>query len=242
MSERAVSEVLSYILIFGVVMTAISIVYSQVYTSTVETSQKFKVEGIRESFKKIYNVFVLSVYGGAALQQIQIELQGGTISVENCTYVSINIGNEPYSIYTKSLNYQLGNYRISFENGALWESYYGYNRSVQTPSIYIKSVQVPQASGVDQVFVIVINEIDGDVTVSGEGSIVIIFNSSLQSSALYKEKDVTINITSPFADLWEGYFRNFGSVSRENNTVIFNKHADTLILTIYKTNVSTRGI
>jgi hypothetical protein len=59
---------------------------------------------------------------------------------------------------------------------------------------------------------------------------------------LYKEKDVTISITSPFADLWEGYFRNFGSVRRENNTVIFNEHADTVILTIYKTNVSTRSI
>uniref|UniRef100_A0A7J2TI68 Uncharacterized protein n=1 Tax=Archaeoglobus fulgidus TaxID=2234 RepID=A0A7J2TI68_ARCFL len=242
MNERAVSEVLGYILIFGVVMSVISFVYLQVYQSIVETSQKFKIEGIRESFRKIYNVFILSVYGGANLQQIQIELQGGTLSVENSTHISVKIGNESYYFYTKSLNYQLGNYRISFENGALWESYYGYNRSVQTPSIYIKNVQVPQASGVDWVFVIVLNQIEGDIAVSGEGSVVILFNSSLLTSGLYKDRDVVLEINSPFAELWEEYLNRFGDVIRENNTVRFTKHADTLILTVYKTEVTTKNI
>jgi len=242
MNEKAVSEVLSYILIFGVVITVISIVYSQVYTSTLETSQKFRIEGIRESFKKIYNVFVFSVYGGANVQQIQMELQGGTLSIENSTRVDIVIGDESFEFYTKSLNYQLGSYRTAFENGALWESYYGYKRSLQSPGIYIKSVPVPQASGSDTVLIIVLNQIEGDTSVSGEGSLVLLFNSSLTTSGLYREKDVTLEITSPFADLWESYLLKMGSVEREGDTVTLKTRANTVVLTVYTTEITTKGI
>lgn len=243
MGEKAVSEVFSYMLIFGIVIFAISMVYSQVYTSTLETSQKFKVEGIRESFKKIYNVFALSVYGGASLQQIQIELQGGTLAVENKTHIAIRIGDESFDLYPRSLSYQLGDYMISFESGALWESYYGYSKTVQTPAIYIKTVQVPQASGTERVLVIVIDELENDVSVSGEGLLVILFNSSLDTSRIYSGgKEVEFTITSPYAALWEEYLSNFGSVSRDSDTVTMETRAGTVVFTVYKTNVETNRI
>ncbi len=241
MSEKAVSEVFSYMLIFGIVIFTISMVYSQVYTSTVETSHKFRIEGIRESFKKIYNVFVLSVYGGANVQQIQIELQGGSLKVENSTHVTLRVGDESFDLYLKSLNYQLGSYQISFENGALWESYYGYNKTVQTPAIYIKIVQVPQASGNERVLVIVINKLENDLSITGEGSLVILFNSSLEASRLYTRGQVIeFEITSPYAELWEEYLSNFGDVIRDNNTVKLETTAGTVVLTVYKTRVETK--
>lgn len=243
MSEKAVSEVFSYMLIFGIVMAAISIVYIQVYSSTIETSQKFKVEGIRESFRKIYNVFILSVYGGASLQQIQIELQGGRMFTENSTYVRVKIGNEVFEFYPKSLNYQLGDYRISFENGALWDSYYGYNRSIQTPAIYIKTVQIPHASGMEKVLVVVINELESEISVGGEGSLLIVFNSTLETSKLYSGgKDVEFEVKSPYAELWEEYLRSFGMVDLFNDTVKLETFSGSVILTVYNTNITIRQI
>ncbi|MCS7143936.1 MAG: hypothetical protein NZ879_02820 [Archaeoglobaceae archaeon] len=243
MNEKAVSEVFSYMLIFGIVIATISIVYTQVYTSTIETSQKFKVEGIRESFRKIYNVFVLSVYGGASVQQIQIELQGGRLFTENSTYVRVKVGDDTFEFYTRSLNYQLGDYRISFENGALWDGYYGYNRSVQTPAIYIKTVQVPQASGMEKVLVLVFNDLENEVSVAGEGALLIVFNSTLETSKLYSGgKNVEFEVKSPYADLWEEYLRNFGTVDRLNNTVKLETFSGSVILTVYKTNITIRHI
>lgn len=243
MNEKAVSEVFSYMLIFGIVIATIGIVYTQVYTSTMETSHKFKVEGIRESFRKIYNVFVLSVYGGASVQQIQIELQGGHLFTENRTYVRVKIGDENFEFYTKSLNYQLGDYRISFENGALWDGYYGYNRSVQTPTIYIKTVQVPQASGMEKVLVIVLNELESDISIAGEGSVLIVFNSTLETSRLYSGgKNVEFEVKSPYADLWENYLSNFGTVDRFDNTVKLETLSGSVILTVYKTDIKIRQI
>lgn len=248
MDEKGVSETLGYMMILGVVLILISIVYVQVYSTTIDTAEKFRMISMRESFRKIYDVFALSLYGGANLQQIQLELQGGSFYILNNTTVEILVEsegvNDNYVFNLRSLNYEFGDFRISFENGALLEEYYNYSNFVQPPSIYIKPVQSLEASGsMERVIVLVLNEIESNVSVSGGGSIVMIFNSSLKSSKIYPATgNATLTITSDFPELWMNYFNELGgSVSRVGNNQInvhltFNK----LVLTVYTTNVTIK--
>lgn len=249
MDEKAVSETLGYIMILGVVLLLISMVYVQVYNTTIENTEKFKIISMRESFRKIYDVFVLSLYGGASLQQIQLELQGGNFYVTNIATMDIYVFSsdrgliDSHSFNLGSLNYELGNFRISFENGALLEDYYGYRKFVQQPSIYLKSVQSLQASGgVERVLVLVLNTIASNVSVGGSGSIVMTFNSSMNLSKMYPTTGkVVINVTSDYLELWADYFRDLGgSISESDNSISVEITFNKLILTVYTTNVTIK--
>ncbi|MEM0215183.1 MAG: hypothetical protein QW384_04250, partial [Archaeoglobaceae archaeon] len=180
--------------------------------------------------------------------QIQLELQGGSFYIANNTTVEIVVESEntidTYVFNLRSLNYKIGNFRISFENGALLEEYYDYCKFVQPPSIYIKPVQSLEASGaMEKVLVLVLNEIESNLSVAGGGSIVMVFNSSLKSSRIYPSTGkIVLTVTSDYPELWMNYFSELGgSVSLVGNNQInaqltFNK----LVLAVYKTNVTVK--
>ncbi|MFN3384928.1 MAG: hypothetical protein ACK401_08570 [Archaeoglobaceae archaeon] len=249
MDEKAVSETMAYMMILGVVLFLISIVYVQVYNTTVDNAEKFKIISMRESFRKIYDVFVLSLYGGASLQQIQLELQGGAFYVTRNATMDIELFNDKgelidsHSFNLYSLNYEIGDFRISFENGALLEDYYDHRRFVQQPSIYLRSVQSPRASGeMETILVLVLNKIDSDVSVAGSGPIVMVFNSSMTLSRMYPTTGkVNLTVTSDYSELWANYFKDLGgSVFQSGNRVFVEITFNKIVLTVYTTNVTIK--
>uniref|UniRef100_A0A7J3M1U0 Uncharacterized protein n=1 Tax=Archaeoglobus fulgidus TaxID=2234 RepID=A0A7J3M1U0_ARCFL len=251
MDEKAVSETTGYIMILGIVMFLISIVYVQVYNTTIDTAEKFRVISIRESFRKIYDVFALSLYGGTSLQQIQLELQGGSFYITKNATIGLRIFDDNGTlidscvINLNSLNYELENFRISFENGGLIEDNYGYSKFMLEPSIYLRPVQSLEASGEkEKVLVLVLNEIESELSVSGSGSIVIVFNSSLNLSKMYPMTGrVILNIKSDYPELWKDYFeKKLGATvsSLDTNEIFIEITFNKLVVTVYKTNITLK--
>ncbi len=243
MNDKAVSEVVGYIFVFGIILTAVTYAYLNVNNLVKDTSDKYRVEGIRESFKRIQNVFFLSTYGGSPMQSIQVEFQGGRLYVANESNIKIRIGtSEIWNGYIGSLKYELGNYEVVIENGAIWENYYGYEKSVMDPRIFVKRIEVPGASGAKQtVVMVVVDKIKGNFSISGYGSVNLIFNSTVDR-IIYNTTtgNVTFSVTSPYYENWYDFFQELtGDSFKDPSTstawmvIPYNK----LIIAIYETKV-----
>uniref|UniRef100_A0A7C3M967 Uncharacterized protein n=1 Tax=Archaeoglobus fulgidus TaxID=2234 RepID=A0A7C3M967_ARCFL len=243
MNSKAVSEVVGYIFVFGIILTAVTYAYLNVNHLVKETTDKYRVEGIRESFKRVQNVFFLSVYGGAPLQSIQVEFQGGHLYIENKTTVRIEVENSPiWEGDVRALSYELGDYKIVIENGAIWEDFYGYKRTVMNPRIFVKKVEVPGASGANYtVVMVVVDRLVGDVSIAGYGSVNLVFNTSVER-VIYNTTPGYLNfsVSSPYYEKWYDFFQELtGDVFRDplTNTARMTVQYQKLIVTVYETEV-----
>lgn len=243
MNQRAVSEVLGYMLIMAIVIASISMVYMKVNSMVDNTSEMYISEGIRQSFKRILNVLTISTYGGAPLQSIQVELQGGTFWISNETRVNVTAGNISIERYTGSLNYRYEGFLISLENGGVWENYYGYERAIEEPRIFIHTTIAKNPSYSTRVVaVVVINQLVGDVSVSGRGSVKLIFNTtSVNVTAEDVGSVMNLTVTSPYAKLWYEFFETLpGDAYLDNstNTARLSVYVDRIVIAEYTTEVS----
>ncbi|WP_456478853.1 DUF7289 family protein [Geoglobus ahangari] len=243
MNSKGVSEVLGYILILGIVIVAISMVYLKTNSMVENTSKMFISEGIRQSFKRILNVVAISTYGGAPLQSIQVEMQGGTFWISNETKINITVGNLTLERYTGALNYRYEGLEVTLENGAVWERYYGYDRAIEEPRIFIHTSFAKSPSySTKVVAVVVINRLVGDVSVSGEGSVKLIFNTTSVNVTAEDVGDVmNLTITSPYAKLWYEFFDKLpgdAMLNNTTNTATLSVYVDRIVIAEYTTQVS----
>lgn len=167
MNSRAISETIGYIFITAIVIVAISTVYVSTYDMLQDTSEDHKVEGLRQSFKRVQNVLSLSTYGGAPLQSIQVEAQGGMFTVRNETRIkAVANSSTVFDEYIGSFNYRYGDLEVCLEGGAIWEDYYGHKNAVSSPRIFIHTTSTQDPSQASKtVVIIVLNKLKGEFSV-----------------------------------------------------------------------------
>jgi hypothetical protein len=251
MNTKAVSEVVGYIFVFGIIMTAVTFAYLNITNLVQDTSEKYRVEGLRESFRRIQNVFFLSTYGGAPLQSIQIEFQGGVLYIANNTRVRILFNDTPVvDEYVGTLNYKYKDYVVTVENVAVWEDYYGNKRTIMNPRIFVQRVQTQGPSGATQTIVmVVVSILKGNLSMSGEGSVNLIFNSSVREVIFNTTPGILrMEVTSDYAKNWCEFFHDLTSdVSPTTCTPAISQtemrvYYDRAIVTVYETRVETRQV
>ncbi|WP_456329675.1 DUF7289 family protein [Archaeoglobus sp.] len=82
MREKGVSEVLGYMYIFGIVMTVLAIVFVQVNTMVEDMKRSVMSQSLEQSFKRIQYIIHSVSFGEVPSQAVEIEMQGGTLMVE----------------------------------------------------------------------------------------------------------------------------------------------------------------
>ncbi|MEM0203694.1 MAG: hypothetical protein QXO16_07390 [Archaeoglobaceae archaeon] len=80
--RNAVSEVTGYIYIFGIVMAVLAIVFVQVHSMVEDMKRSVLSQSLEQSFKRIEHIVYSVAFGGMPAQSVEIELQGGMISLE----------------------------------------------------------------------------------------------------------------------------------------------------------------
>jgi hypothetical protein len=91
--EKGVSEVLSYIYVFAIVMAVMAIVYLNVNDFIMDTKDRVLGEGIEQSFKRIQYTIYSVAFGGAPVRVVEIEVQTGAISIQNVGWFRIFLNN-----------------------------------------------------------------------------------------------------------------------------------------------------
>jgi hypothetical protein len=242
--ERGVSEVLSYIFVFAIVVAVVSIVYLQVNNIIQDTKDKMKIEGLRQSYKRVQNVIQITTYSDAPSQTIEFELQGGSVYLKNEPTFVIVVENNSIPVPTGSLTYAFGEYQITYENGGIWESYYGVHRMVVEPRIFIHHRDVDNQT----IIVVVLTKLNGSLSYSGFGSVKLDFHKVSTDIDIY-EFNGNMRIyygDSEYEDMWEEFFQNLKTVEGNLASVqvdsidnyaqfSFNK----LIITTYEVSVES---
>lgn len=246
MNSKAVSETLGYILVLGIVILAISYAYLNAYYIVENTSSNFRIEGLRQSFKRIQNVLSLSTYGGAPVQSIRVETQGGAFWAENETRIKISANSSiAFDGYVRSLKYKYGNFEMVLENGAVWENYHSYKRMLSSPRIFIHTTSTQDASEATKtIAIIVLNKFTANFSVAGTGPLNLVFNTTLVNTTTYNTPgNMTINVSSPYAELWYEFFETLPGDSQLNgNEVSFASCYDKLVIIEYDVKVDARQL
>jgi len=254
MNSKGVSEVVGYIFVFGIVLSTLAYAYIHVSNLIKDTSESYRVEGLRESFKRVQNVFFLSAYGGAPVQTLQIELQGGNFYVDDDPAIKVTVTtiSEPViNGKVGSIVFKYGDYKVVVENGAVFEDYYGYHRTVVDPRIFIQQVEIEQVSGAKgNVTMAVFYIVNGNLSISGYGPVELIFSSRVRDSYFFDTSGtINITVTSEFSERWWEYFRNRLGIATTPNSppspgepVSVQINFDRAVVTVYEVNVSYRMI
>ncbi len=79
--SKAVSEVLGYMYIFGIVMAVLAIVFVQVNTMVEDMKRSVMSQSLEQSFKKIQYIIHSVSFGEVPSQAVEIELQGGELAL-----------------------------------------------------------------------------------------------------------------------------------------------------------------
>ncbi|MEM2895457.1 MAG: hypothetical protein QXU04_05705 [Archaeoglobaceae archaeon] len=120
--RNAVSEVTGYIYIFGIVMAVLAIVFVQVHGMVEDMKRSVLSQSLEQSFKRIEHIVYSVAFGGMPAQSVEIELQGGRISLEKRRpEFIIAFVNDTASISDCSLNnFEL--YCLNLSTGRIYNS------------------------------------------------------------------------------------------------------------------------
>jgi hypothetical protein len=249
-SNKAVSSVLGYTLILGIVILILSIIFIHTYSMVNQTREKVKYGSMAQGFEKIQNMINYVAYSGTSERSIRIMLNEGSISVTRGCKISISVYNTTstvpvynYSGYSGAVVYSYGDYKIAFENGGVWLSSHGMPSIVSSPRIFLYKKIINNQT----VFFMALTFINGSGSIGGNSfaQILVRFNSS--SVKIFGPGYIRLKIVSEFARAWYNYFnclknnqKNVASMQTELNgsNVYVTIHFSEMILTSYKLNVS----
>lgn len=122
--DRAVSESLGYILIFGIVLSCIALImlFGNDILNSAKADNNFK--SIEQGMTIVISDLKRVALEGTPVKTARIHMEGGSISATRDTNpISITFNTNTYSNNTGNITYisSSDNSRISIENGGLWE-------------------------------------------------------------------------------------------------------------------------
>ena len=228
-SESAVSEVIGFILVFSIVMLAISVIYAVGYPAIQSSKENTQFQNMEQSFMVLQSNINTVAFGQAPVRTLKTSLGGGSLTVYPSEYLTeeqITVKNGTTGIIWEgtigAIEYENNGRSIAYVGGGVWEKYpAGSAIKVSEPRI---SVHEDNGNKTVSVSIINISSENGISSVGGEGaaSVRVRSNSLITPSPIitYPPGDVTITVTSDYyADAWRRYFEDMGFGVNEGNPV-----------------------
>jgi len=222
-SERAASEVIGHVIVLGLTLTGISIISLVGVPAIFDLQDMANVRNAEQAFTVMDSRVSAVVLGNSPLQFLDVNLRGGTISVEpNGTgkesYIQVNIangsGNQYITVPMGTIKYRLGERIVAYEGGGVWSKYpSGGSVMLSPPEFHYNGVTMTLP---------VIN-VSGTGSIGGTGSARLKFVKGQNPVLIYPDASkpnrtnpvgsaggVYVNITSEFYDAWADYAKNLG--------------------------------
>lgn len=232
--EAGVSEVTGWLLAFGIITLAASVIFitSSPYISSTLMESRIKISEIQMTL--LDYATSKSALGDTPSQVLSFNLNGGSLNMEsggnNLTIWAVFNGSEEKVIYSSSIGrvtVKLGDVLIGYEGGGVWEKRGGGVVMLSPPEFHYK---------VDTLTLPIV-KITTTASASGNGVIemgikkgnlkIIYPNASVDSRFINPLKCdyLKIQINSEFWQGWKGYFEERSdaevtAVDEKNNTII----------------------
>ncbi|MCK5660463.1 MAG: hypothetical protein KAH86_03820 [Methanosarcinales archaeon] len=212
-SDDAVSEVLGYILIFGMVVTMVGLIFTVAMPSIEDAQERAYIESIKRGITVLDSKASMVALGESPSQTISIDSKGGIFGVnESASYISIMMNGTGMPIFNGTLGtltYELDDTVIAYEGGGVWMKYpqgdaimlsppeFHYNGETLTlPIIRLRGNEYTSGTGTVQ------------FKVAKNSSEIRFPNAIINSSFVNPvagSKDIQITITSDYYKAWAKY-------------------------------------
>jgi competence protein ComGC len=244
-SESAVSEVVGFILVFSIIMLAISVIYAVGYPSIQSSKENTQFQNMEQSFMVLQSDIKMVAFDQAPVKTMKTSLGGGSLTVNsNKGHIKVEstvAGTIWYDGTIGAIEYEKNGRSIAYEGGGVWEKYpVGSAIKLSEPRIFAHNT----SDGIRTVFVSIINISSDLSSVGGEGaaSVVVRLNRSHTPDITYSPDNVIITVTSDYADAWKRYFDEIKKagdvVNIAGDTVTATISYDTLVVNAHVIEVS----
>ena len=238
-SESAVSEVIGFILIFSIVMLAISAIYAVGYPTIQSSKENAQFQNMEQSFMVLQSNINTVAFGQAPVRTLKTSLGGGSLTVNSSEgHITVKNGAEWYSGTIGAIEYEKNGRSIAYEGGGVWEKYpAGAAIKVSEPRIFVHGDIGDRTVSVS---IINISSEKGISSVGGEGAASVTVRSEtstypLNITSLPGGGNVTITVKSDYADAWRRYF--YGTIDDPSmGKVEMHVAGNEVKATIYKVN------
>ncbi|MBE8540423.1 DUF7289 family protein [Geoglobus acetivorans] len=234
MNSKGVSEIVGYIIIFGIAISAITTIYIHVNSMVNDAKEDVRFESMLQGFRKIQDAVESVVYGKSTKKEVRIVLSGGTLQVSSDANLNtrVIINNSTAFESTDILGgveYRYPNYIMAFENGGVWVKSFNKTTIMSNPRIFIYKKNVNN----ETIVFVAITSIRGNGSTGGEGSVTLMFELNSAEINLFNQSGyLYMSINSSYADAWKSYFDDLRGYT--NNTVLqTNLSGSTLNITMY---------
>jgi hypothetical protein len=212
--SKAVSEILGYILVFGMIVVAVSLIYMQVYPELKRQQEISVFKAMEDLFTVLQGVERLVAYNVSQSKTVSLRIEEGDIyATRDFGCINISINGSWHNCSYGAIVYEVGNSKIILENGAVIECFGDDCIMLSKPRMFNRS---------GNVFISIINA-SGRLAFTGFGQMTF---ENCGSKIVNKTTNASVNITfHPSGDVnttrvWIKYFvEDLGFRDVGNNTV-----------------------
>lgn len=206
MDKKGVSEVVGYLITFGIVVAVISVIYASGMPIVDETKDKSAFQSMETSFTNMQSNIKKVAFGQSPLRTMKLNLIKGSMGTnDDAGYITVTTDEGgAYPIQFGNIEYTIDSRKVVYELGAVIESTPGGSIIISDPPIFYSS---------GNVFISVIN-VSGDFSAGGGiadmhmGPYNITRDTHVyNSSSLVTNLIISINSSSYTQDAWERYLR-----------------------------------
>lgn len=231
-SEDAVSEVVDFVTILGIMVLSIGMIGAAGYPILENAREANHIENTRQSFIVLANNINKVVVGQAPSQNVELKMYGESLSVTGSSSINITARNSTNQIQTletqmRSIESVVGETVIAYEDTGVWARYpNGITILVSKPLITIHS----------NALLIPVVTLGGGSSIGGSGMSRVTAKGVPTVTVWKNVSNISVKINSTYSHGWENYFSNANAWSlctSDECTAILNKNnIDVYILNI----------
>jgi len=195
-SQDAVSEVVGYTLLLGIIVVAIGIISMTALPVIQDAKEKAYLKNMEQGFTVLDSKASLVSIGKQPTQVVQMYTQAGGITVNDSSLsrikVSFTNGTTTYVVYDESMGtiqYQLGDNKIAYEGGGVFRKYPGEGDPV--------IITPPEFHYNGETLTLPIIRINSNQSVGGTGVVTLRLVSEQTSNVLFPNPDDNPEYTNP---------------------------------------------
>ncbi|ELZ43696.1 hypothetical protein C464_16142 [Halorubrum coriense DSM 10284] len=243
--ERAVSDLVGFILSFSIILLSVSVVYTGGFAAITDQQEAEQMHNTERAMTVLAENFRDIERGNAPTRAGEFRLSGGRLSLDRAArftvVVGLNNSTVPVTVRTRSLSYEKEGTEISYENGAVLRTDGEFGFMARAPTVTCRA---------DRAIVSLV-EIDprgNRTSTSGEGSVLVtvtkqdsgIYYPRQENGTVVNEADAARNVTirveeSRHEEGWENWFEERDGWNQ--TAVGYTCEADTVVVRTTKVTV-----
>jgi hypothetical protein len=224
--DKAVSEAISYVLIFGLITIGTAIIYTQGGPALDSAEERQVTQNAERAVVLVQERLDEMMEQNAPVREVPVELQDITVGVGGTEPGWVNVtantseGKVSYNSTTSPVYIDAGSRTIAYENGAVMAGQEGNNRSWGMRREPSWAISTNSTGYLSTAFLRTIST-TGEGSLDGEGRVRLVFESQSRTNEVLNGVDeLNITVSSPRTSAWESYLRGLnGSLNDSEVTV-----------------------